>query len=378
MTTLGAKPRSEAIDALIGRALETHRTPEPGFPHYADTASGRWTRSPDGDWTGGFFVGELWLAASLGVSGARDAATEWSRALLPRAQSDTVFRGFLFWYGAGIGAQLLGDPEARRIASIGAQGLASSFDEDLGLITLGGAAEEAHSVGKYETNIDGVPGSAPLLYWAADNGGGATMIEMARSHVERHTALLLRDDDSVIQSATLDPRTGAAVKTYTHKGVSDTSTWARAQAWAMLGLSQAAQHDPERFAAPLRRVCDWWTRNLPASGISYWDFDASADVSEPLVDTAATAIAAAALLKARSVAGMPGRDYEKVATTMVTTLVTDYLDLRSADTPPRGVLGGGCYNHRENLATSNELVWGTYFLLESLLVLGGEIDSSLI
>jgi unsaturated chondroitin disaccharide hydrolase len=43
-----------------------------------------------------------------------------------------------------------------------------------------------------------------------------------------------------------------------------------------------------------------------------------------------------------------------------------------------GGLRDGCYDQRNGLATSNELVWGDYFLLEALLALDGVIDPGLL
>ncbi|MEX5695008.1 hypothetical protein ABFV48_26740, partial [Pseudomonas syringae] len=52
-----------AIDRVLTRIDATLDQPGQGFPHYADQTTGEWTRSPAGDWTGGFWVGMLWLAA---------------------------------------------------------------------------------------------------------------------------------------------------------------------------------------------------------------------------------------------------------------------------------------------------------------------------
>ena len=43
---------------------------------------------------------------------------------------------------------------------------------------------------------------------------------------------------------------------------------------------------------------------------------------------------------------------------------------------PAGILGDACYNKRIGLATNHELVWGTYFLLESMWTLTGRLDTS--
>src|SRR5207248_11068802 len=106
-----------AIERLTARVDRTAAGREPGFPHCAEPDSGRWTRSPDGDWTGGFWVGMCWLAAqATGDERYLELGRAYAEQLRPRAASDTVFRGFLFWYGAALGALLHGDRWARELA----------------------------------------------------------------------------------------------------------------------------------------------------------------------------------------------------------------------------------------------------------------------
>jgi unsaturated chondroitin disaccharide hydrolase len=371
------KDRADAIGAMLLRIQRTMAEAEAGFPHYADPVTGRWTRSPAGDWTGGFWVGELWLAEQLTGEGRyHDAAISWARRLRPRASSETIFRGFLFWYGAAIGAILTGDEEARRIALDGATGLADLYDPVARAIPLGSTAEEASSVGRNEANIDGVPGGTPLLAWAAANGGPASMREMALAHAERHIELCVRDDGSVCQSASFDPQTGSLVRRYTHKGIHDQSTWTRAQAWAMLGFAQAMGYAHEPFAEVATRVADWWLERIPADGVAYWDFDAPPGPGTER-DTSGTAIAAAALLKLA--VRLPDRaaDYRHAAERMVDALIERHLTpVSPADDRLVGILDDGCYNRRIGLATRAELIWGDYFLFESLLVLGGGLDTA--
>lgn len=379
MTTELFSPQDylHAADLILQRTVETAKEPTPGFPHYADQDTGVWTRSTDGDWTAGFFVGQLWLAAACRHDGAaRNLAMNWSRELERRVESQTIFRGFLFWYGAALGDMMLAEQQPGRLALRGAQALAGSFHSAAKLLPLGPSAEEAHSVGFNETNIDGFPGGMPLLHWAADRTGNQELRDKGRSHAAQHVRFCVRKDGSVVQSATFDERSGDLTKTYTHKGIADDSTWARAQAWAMLGLAQAAHRERDIFTSDAIRVCNWWVEHMPANGVSYWDFDAPSYEERPLVDTSATAIAAAALLKMRSIAAEHAERYDQAAQQMVTTLVKHHLTPTSQKrSPPAGILGDGCYNQRLNLATRNELVWGTYFLTEALLTLGGALDN---
>ena len=55
---------SEAIERMLVRVNDTATRVGKEFPHWADPATGEWTTTPHGDWTGGFWIGMLWLAAA--------------------------------------------------------------------------------------------------------------------------------------------------------------------------------------------------------------------------------------------------------------------------------------------------------------------------
>src|SRR3989442_15056921 len=115
----------------------------------------------------------LWLAARYGGGPRpRGGGGEWTAGLAPRADSDTVFRGFLFYYGSALGWLLCGDAGARDVALAGAHGLAASYNPRAEALPLGAAAEEASDVGAGEANVG--PGEASaLLLWAHPETGGA-------------------------------------------------------------------------------------------------------------------------------------------------------------------------------------------------------------
>src|ERR671923_1075941 len=140
---------TDALARMRGRIMRAAESVTGGFPHFADPATGAWTTSPGGDWTGGFWNGMCWLVAhSTGEPRYRRWAQQWTERLRPRAHSDTIFRGFLFYYGALVGAVLLADPLAREVALLGAQGLAASFNPRTGVLPLGNEAVEASEVGR--------------------------------------------------------------------------------------------------------------------------------------------------------------------------------------------------------------------------------------
>ncbi len=378
MARLESRPTAEALARMATRVEATLASDESGFPHYADQNTGVWTRSPAGDWCGGFWVGMLWLAALVtGEDRYRRAARIWVERLRPRRGSDTVYRGLLFWHGAAIGALLHGDRMAREVALEGALGLARLYNPRARLIPLGDETGAMPHAGRDEASIGGVPGTTPLLIWAGREIGDEGLEQMAVAHANRHAEICVRADGSVNQSASFDVETGELRRRYTHNGARDDSTWARAQAWAMAGFVQAARWQPP-FREVVVRVSDWWVDHLPADGVAFWDFD-DPEIPNTNRDTSATAIAAAALLKAaRLIPEREGR-YRETAERMVRALIDRHLTPAGGEDPrPPGILTDGCYDRRTGLATRNELIWGDYYLFETLCALDEHLDPVLV
>ena len=92
-----------ARDRMLERIASTRAVLDRGLPHWASGETGEWTTTPDGDWTGGAYVGQLWLAHR--VDPARFPAEIAGQALAlmrPRLPHRTAFKGFGFYYGAAI------------------------------------------------------------------------------------------------------------------------------------------------------------------------------------------------------------------------------------------------------------------------------------
>jgi unsaturated chondroitin disaccharide hydrolase len=362
---------SGAIARMRARIDRTTETVGEGFPHYADPATGVWTTTAAGDWTGGYWNAMLWLtAATTGDDRYAHLAQRWTLKLRSRINSQTSAKGLLFYYGAALGAILIGSGAAREIAIAGARSLATMYNERAKVIPLGSEFEEVHSVGLTESEVDVVQ-LAALLTWASRETGDARLRAIAISHARRHVEFCLREDGSVCQSASFDPEDGRVIRRYTHKGITDQSTWARAQAWGILGWALTAQWTGDlSFLEPAERAARWWLEHAPADHVAFWDFDDPA-IPDANRDTSATAIAAAGLLKLSALAeSRPEREsFRGAAEATVLALVEKYLGTE-------GGLWEGCYNRRINLATKNELIWGSYYLYEALNVLNGKIDSN--
>ncbi len=375
------------IERMLARVRDTADRVQHGFPHWGDPETGKWTVTADGDWTGGFWVAMLWLAwRDTRDESYRRRAAELANQLRARIDLASVFKAVPFYYGAGIGYILANDPSGREIALAAAQSLIRLYNPRLGLMPLGAEAEEGSHVGLAESSIDSLF-ATPFLLWAARETGDARMREIASSHAARVIELHLRSDGTFIQSTSLDPKSGAVLRHYTHKGYSDRSTWGRAQAWGVLlsAMSYIREPGEHRWLEAAQRGADWWITHVPADRIAFWDFD---DPGIPNVerDTAATAAMASGLLKLSAVASDPAkrREYRGFAEETVATLVERHLTpTGTGDRRVPGILTEGCFNKRtdsrsQDAATRNELIFGSHYLFEALHILAGRLDPKLI
>lgn len=374
----------DAQHRMLSRIAATKAVIPEGLPHWGNPETGEWTLTPDGDWTGGAYVGQLWLARMIDPASA--TLEEIHRAMErmePRTEMKTAFKGFGFYYGAAVGHILFQDPAARDLALRAAHSLADMFDERLGLIPLGEDAEEASATGSAESSIDSLQASG-LLFWAASESNDDRLGQAAVRHTARVLQNHVHADGSVIQSSTLDPETGAVIRTHTHKGYSDTSIWGRAQAWAMIYSTQAtlARPDEPLWLEYATRTADWWIANAPADRVAFWDFSDPA-IPDTSRDTAATAMATSALLNLSYALGDNEKAgaYEAFARETASALVDGYLTpCRPGDERPVGILTGGCFTRKSivrshDAATDVELIFGSYYLFEALAVLAGSLPA---
>jgi unsaturated chondroitin disaccharide hydrolase len=374
-----------AAGDMINRLEQTAAALDHAFPHWANGQTGVWTTTPDGDWTGGAWPGMLWLAHRMtGDEKFRELARTWCLRLRPRAKLETAFKGFGFYCGAALGQILTGDETGKTIALEAAESLRHQFDPRLGLIPLGKDAEEHGATGKAFSSIDSLQ-AVPLLFWAARQTEDDSYRACAASHTTRVLDIHCRRDGSIIQSSELDSRDGSVVRHFTHKGFSDTSVWGRAQAWGMIYSVMAFARCPSerRWLEQSMAAADWWLANVPDDLVAFWDFNDPAIPDTPR-DTAATAIVSAALLKLAEHAPTAAQRsrYREAAELTVRALITNYLTPTYSDDPrPRGMLIGGCFNkrpdsRRHDSALNAELIFGSYFLFESLQVLSGVISAT--
>ncbi len=261
-----------------------------------------------GAWMRGMPAAALWR---MGVLDRRRAASWWRHAMratlrLRGAESaDThdvgfVYEGAAYGYDAGCRRQPLRAPFTRRRCRALLRSARSAADRLALMIRANAPAQmlPTHVArcpdcppGAWETIIDSMM-NIGLLVWAQRHAGRDGYTRLALDHARAVAGALIRPDGCTAQAIFTDQATGRQFGLHTHQGISATSTWARGQAWAMLGFARLARDARAPWAVEVaRRLAGCWLAKAPRGTVVRFDLDA---VSGP-PDSSAQAVAGAGL-----------------------------------------------------------------------------------
>lgn len=338
-----------ALGESLERAGAVEARLEGRWPLYADPASGHWTTTARGSWTGGFWAGLLWLRAVMGGSPA-DRATAVGRtaALAPWLQADTATRGLILWYGTAFGV-MAGDASAVALRDRAARTCLDACDPELGLVPWGGAFGGPRELAR----VDGLPGLLRLLRLAGPGGEAA-----AQSQLDRQLGLTTGKRELPPAWRALP---GGAWEPYPDPPPG----WSRTVGWLSLAVADTGDGDRRRALLAHPRVAARFAAGSPAV---------------PLVrpggppDTSAAAIEALAALKLAAWTGRDSRPAGRGGAAPLRDRAADVLRELVAEHLRGGRLLDGCYDADHGVATRHELVWGDFFLAVGLAVLTSAID----
>ena len=356
------------IETQVTKTLTSLGSPASGYP-VSGGDSGTWTTTTPSSgsqgWTTGFFPGQLWLLyQATGSQQWLTAAQAWTAPLASQAGGrpiDPTDIGFIIGTSFGNGYRLTGDPSYKSVLVTTGNSLASLYNPNVGAVRSWTFPQY-----QFPVIIDSMMTLGPLQ-WGASNGGSSTWAGIAATHAQTVTTNLVRSDDSTFEVADFDPTTGALLSQGTFAGFSDSSTWARGQAWALYGFVQAYQtSDNPAFLTTAEEVASYFVDHSPANGIPPWDFDAPG--TQP-VDTSAAAIAADGLVMLSTVAGTSAlkAEYLTDAENILGSLSSLYLGPASGES----VLFDGFPG---NGGTNTALIYGDYYFTEALLRLQDVLD----
>ncbi len=330
-----------------------------GYPHI--TEHGRWVTTTDGAWTGGFWIGLLWIAyEERGEPRFRDTA----EALLQSFAGRTGERhnhdlGFMFCPSAVAGWRITSEERYRTVALHAAESLAAQFREAGRYIPGWGffGGQEWQGTALIDTLMN-----LPLLLWASEQTENQHFREVALAHADTTLRYHLRADGSVYHVYHFDPETGQPRGGDTYQGMSANSCWARGQAWAIAGWSALARQTGERrYVEAARQAAEYFLGRLPASRVPYWDL-AVAGGQEPQ-DASAAAIAAYGLLRLAALGEATAmRRYADAARDILRVLCEAYV----AGPEWAGILLHATADLPHGLGIDESTVYGDYFFVRAV------------
>lgn len=366
----------ESLAIVETKVMQTATIYEPGlFPH-ATQADGRWSVTRDGGWTGGLYVGMLWLSYQRNGKAKFKQEAESRTRRLEFRQYDTGTHdlGFLFVPTFVKANRLTGEPYYQQVALKAAGSLSQRYNPN-GFIQAWGRIGDPEQGGRaiIDTMLN-----LPLLWWAAAESKEPRYAEMAEKHALTAMKYFVRQDGTSFHVVDFDPATGALLSQGTKQGYAANSTWARGQAWGIYGFTLAYEYTKRvEFLQTAKRMAGFYWDNLPASKVPYWDFNA-AKIEGPTTqrDSSAGAIAAAGFLDLARVTADPveADGYWQKGLAILRGLTVTCLDRSGVS---EGVLLHGCYNRNSNNAVDNSVTWGDYFYQQALLKAVGVLGTGM-
>jgi len=357
----------EALKKIDGNLNEfVNDFPKPASVNniYGKTKNG----GDNDDWTSSFWTGMLWLAYDItGDNKFEKLATFHHRGFEDRIKEKIGINhhdlGFLYTLSTVANYKITNWERAKETSIMAADHLIERYKEKGEFIQAWGDLDDP---GAYRLIIDCYM-NLPLLFWASEVTGDDKYKEVAKKHAMTAGNLVIREDGSTHHTYYFDPETGVPTEGVTAQGYSDTSAWARGQAWGVYGFALAYSYtkDPvyiERF----ERVTDYFIDKLPKDNVCYWDLVfGDGDTEER--DTSAAAIAACGILE--MLPYLPenhpkyGR-YEEAAGKMMDSLIKNYTTKDLVDS--NGLLREAVYYKGGKSGVDECNIWGDYFYMEAI------------
>lgn len=319
---------------------------------------GQWELTEPSRWTSGFYPGCLWLAYQLSNDKSwTDPAKKYTEGLTDQQfNRETHDIGFMMLNSFGNGFKFNKSDEYKNIIVQSAKSLATRYNEKTECIQSWN--------GDFQVIIDNMM-NLEILFWAAKNGGGKDLYDIAVKHANTTIKNHIRNDNGTFHVVVFDTASGNVIERKTHQGFTNNSTWARGHAWGIYGFTVCFRETQDStYLKTAIMMADFFIRNLPEDFIPFWDFNLPADYNKKYRDTSAASIFLSGLLELRNYVDEADR-YDKVIEKILTTLINNYL---TENTESSGILLHSAYNvNSENpYDWDASTIWGDYYFLEAL------------
>jgi unsaturated chondroitin disaccharide hydrolase len=267
----------------------------------------------------GFLAGRLWLLHVLTQNPRYgDAAMQICERIGPvLAKHPTVFSstGIDMYYALALGYQVSQRDVLKQWAFSGGDNFANIFDRQ---------AKAFLQIANADRIVIDTGLNLPSMLWASQWEPERAVL--AYRHLDTVLGVgLIRTDGSNCHAAALDPETRAVTGLFSLQGWSNSSVWARGQAWAMLGFAHAYEASRKStYLNAARLAADWYVAHAPQGWVPRYDYDDPDRETLPY-DSCAACIATAVLMRLARWLPERAKPYRKVARETLKALVANFL-----------------------------------------------------
>lgn len=379
MNMPSAMPSREMLQAALNHAVSVLRGNLPEFTEKFQSSNSFdnfYEATENVEWTTGFCTGEYWLAWELTHDDAfKEAALVQVDSFLERIEKkiDVAHHdmGFLYSPSCVAAYKLTGSETGKKAALMAADHLITRFQEKGGngfIQAWGNVGEEDN----YRLIIDCLL-NVPLLYWASDVTGNPKYHDIAVRHTKTSLANLVREDNSTYHTYFFDAKTGEPLRGVTRQGYSDSSAWARGQAWGIYGTALSYRYTKDPAAMELFfKVTDFFIDHLPKDNVPYWDLIFTDGSGEPKDSSAASAAVCGILEMCKYLPEEEAAHYLETAGRMMTSLISPAYAVQDRS-QSNGLLLHGVYAKDspynpipKDRGVDECNTWGDYFYMEAL------------
>jgi len=313
-------------------------------------------------WTSGFFAGNLWLIYELTDDNEyKNKALEWTKIVeIEKLNDEDHDIGFKIYNSFGQAYKNSQNKEYANVIVTAAKTLTNRYDDKVKAIQSWNTKEGKWD---YPVIIDNMM-NLELLFEASLITKDSTYYNVAVKHANTTLRNHFREDHSTYHVVDYNPD-GSVKAKKTHQGYSDSSAWARGQAWAVYGYSMAYRYTKDKkYLSQAEQTANFYLNheNLPEDGIPFWDFN-DPDIPQAPKDVSASTIMASAFYELYEFTD--NKTYLDYANKVLETLKQpEYLLDPSVEAP--FILNRSTGNYNKNSEIDCPIVYADYYFLEAL------------
>ena len=350
-----------SFEARFNKLLEYPLNPKK-IPRSIDKDFKKIKTSKSNTWTSGFFAGNLWYIYGLTKNEEyKKKAIQWTKIVEKEKLNGSDHDiGFKIYNSFGNAYQITNNEDYKDIIIQSAETLLTRYNDTIKAIQSWNAKEGQWD---YPVIIDNMM-NLELLFEASLISKDSTYYNVAVNHANTTLKNHFREDHSTFHVVDYNPN-GSVKAKKTHQGYSDSSAWARGQAWAVYGFTMAYRYTKNNaYLAQAEQTANFYLNHekLPEDGIPYWDFNDPAIPKAPK-DVSASTIMASAFYEIYEFT--ENQKYLEYANKVLKTLnQPQYLLDESVDAP--FILNRSTGNYNKNSEIDCPIVYADYYLLEAL------------